>query len=280
MVRLGVFLFILCCATARAETSVNYIQSHAVLGSNGHIPPNPIDEFRAMRLVLIGEMHGTNEMPELAVQMIKGLSQNGPTAVGVEYPIELQPNLDRFMTSGDEKALTETPFFQDVNYGSGRTSGAMISFLQAIRSLKDIAVFCFDIPFKSQVEARDTAMASNVVAYLKAHPDRRIITYSGNLHSRLSGKCMGAEILRLSAGALSLANSRNVNIRASKGSIWACFATSDGKVDCGLHHVGPSQSNYAMAIKSDLYFLTEPEMTDGHVSTLFNRNISASFPVK
>jgi len=113
LIALGTF------AAAGAQTTRDYIRNHAVAGRDGRIPMDAVDEAASKRLVLIGEMHGTNEMPTLAGQIIAGLEVKGPIAVGVEFPIDLQGRMDRFMESGDEKILRDSNFFETSTMGRG-----------------------------------------------------------------------------------------------------------------------------------------------------------------
>ncbi len=271
-----------------AATSAEYIRTHSVEISNMELPGRLLEVFQGKRLVLLGENHGTVEMPKFVGRIVGALKDEGKSvALGLEFPKEIQPQLEQFLKTGDEKILKRLSFFQDADYHSGRGSKAMVALLQAIRGISSVSVFCFDIPFGAPGEDRDTEMARNVWAYLENNPGKQIITFSGNLHSRLvSGipsnpeyKLMGAEILRLSNGALTLPEVANVNFRYDEGSAWQCLSTNAGKPNCGVHEFDPVGTPYATAVSYQAYFLAEPQLTDGHFNSIFFRRVSASLPL-
>ncbi len=81
------------------------------------------------RLILLGETHGTNEMPELTGELVNQLSHDYRVNVGIEYPSDMQRAVDQFMATGNESVLLATKFFQNPSYHSGRGSRAMVAFL-------------------------------------------------------------------------------------------------------------------------------------------------------
>ncbi len=269
---------------AQAATSSEYIEKHAV-NIPGSLPPQLFSAIDGKRLVLLGEVHGTNELPGLGLQVITKLAEKKPLLVGLEFPMEIQPQIDQFMKTGDVKILKGTKFFTDAEYHSGRGSVAMVNLLVSLRDLPLVSVFCFDIPFGFNGHNRDTEMARNILAIASQQPDQSILIYTGNIHSRLTPgapwdpdfKTMGAEILSLSEGRFTLQNSASIYLRYDQGSAWQCIQESS-KIVCGERSFGPGNSVYATAVPFDSYFLTEPGLTDGHQYTLFIRAVSASQP--
>jgi len=262
-----------------ATTSSAYIVAHAIRSDGRSIPPQLIDNLKRKRLVMLGEIHGTNEMPDFTFQIVAALAKRRKITLGLEFPSDLQPLIDAFLVSGDIEPVKHSNFFQDRNYGSGRTTGAIIALLDNVRRLKNVKILCFDIPFKSKLEPRDTLMAENVISYQGTHPDRELVTLSGNYHSRLDHEFMGAEIMRLSKRKLNIVNSTDIYIRASEGTAWNCLSNSDGQIDCGPHGFGPSINPYSVATEYLAYVLEEPRLTDGHKLTFFIRHVSAAVPL-
>jgi uncharacterized iron-regulated protein len=279
-------LFLIYSLAAFSQTSGSYIQTHAQSFTGLEVPLELIASLSNKKLILIGEAHGTNEMPEYTFKIIQQLSRNGELALGLEFPISTQDAIDAYLKSGDEKILASLDFFKDSSYHSGRGSKAMIEFLKNVRSLPAIKVFCFDIPDNSSNPARDTLMAENILKYMKSNPHRMVLTYSGNIHSRLTEgfpdnpthKNMGSELLSLSHGALNLQNTTNILYRANEGSDWFCSREKDNSITCGLKNFGPINSTYASSIPSARYYLKEPTITDGHAHTIFLRKITGSLP--
>jgi len=270
---------------AQATTPSDYIKTHAVNISDS-LPPQLISAIDGKRLVLVGEVHGTNELPELVLQVITKLAEKKSLLVGLEFPTEIQPQIDQFMKTGDLNILRETRFFQDAEYHSGRGSVAMVNLLGSLRNLPGVSVFCFDIPYNFNGNNRDTEMAKNILAIAAQHPDQSILIFTGNIHSRLTPgvpwdpdfKTMGSEVLRLSAGRFTLKNSESIYLRYDQGSAWQCIQEDGGKIVCDKRSFGPGNSVYATAVPFDSYFLEEPGLTDGHHITLFLRTVSASQP--
>ena len=270
-----------------AEPTDAYIQQNAVKFANLEIPKQLLKNLEGKELLLLGEQHGTNEFPAYAGSIVEAPSKTQPVALGVEFPKDLQPVIDQFLATGDENLLRATRFFQDANFHSGRGSIAMVELLKKMRSLH-LSVFCFDIPEGSPYATRDTDMAANVLEYMNAHPGTLVVTYSGNVHARLvngfpgapNNINMGAEILRLAAGKLTLTNTANLNFVASQGNIWNCMRDSNSNLGftCDKRNLGPSFGPYARATKWDQYYLEEHDLNDGYAHTVFIRTISASLP--
>lgn len=269
---------------ALASTPSQYIEKHAV-NIQGNLPSQLFSAIGNKRLVLLGEVHGTNELPDLGLQIITKLAEQKPLLVGLEFPIELQPQIDQFMKTGDLNILKELKFFTDAEYHSGRGSIAMVNLLVSLRGLPSVSVFCFDTRFGLNGNTRDTQMAINILNVAARQPDKSMLVYTGNLHSRLTPgapwdpnfKTMGAEVLGLSEGQFTLENSESINLRYDQGSAWQCIQAS-GKIVCEERSFGPGNSTYATAVPFDSYFLEEPGLTDGHQNSLFIRVVSASPP--
>lgn len=274
-----------------AETSAEYIKANAQDFKNTEAPSSLLNAIEDKNLILIGEQHGTNEMPDYTFKLVETLTKNHDLALGLEFPIDIQVKIDQFLKTGDEKILSGVEFFKDANFHSGRGSDAMIRLLKNLRALPRVKVFCFDIPTppandNSPFLDRDTKMAENVLNFLKKSPNFKIVTFSGNLHSRLSvgtpwdpaAKNMGIEILRLSNGVLSLKNSTNILFRADEGSAWQCQYDKNKQIVCKNYSFGPANSVYRTAVPFDRYFLSEPQMTDGHINSIFIKTLSASSP--
>ena len=278
-------MVMICIPVAQAATSSEYIKKHAV-NIPDSLPSQLLSTISDKRLVLLGEVHGTNELPDLGLQVITKLAEKKPLLVGLEFPREIQPQIDQFMKTGDLKILQTTKFFTDAEYHSGRGSVAMVNLLASLRHLPLVSVFCFDIPIDFKGNNRDTEMAGNILAMATQQPDQSILIFTGNIHSRLTPgapwnpdfKTMGSEILRLSAGRFTLDNSASIYLRYDQGSAWQCIQGNAGKIVCGERSFGPGNSVYATAVPFDSYFLREPDLTDGHQHTLFIRAVSASQP--
>lgn len=274
-----------------AQTSVDYIRSHAQPLQDLEVPDALAASLSGARVVLFGEMHGTQEMPAYTFSVARRLAHEHSVALGFEFPVDLQKDIDTFLKTGDERILARLDFFQDVQYHSGRGSRMMIQLLRDLRKFPQIKIFCFDITTAqhqdpTNLSQRDTMMAQNILNFWKRNQNRMLVTLSGNIHSRLTNGFpgvpdhlnMGAELLRLSQGQLSMQNVRNVLYRFYEGSIWGCQTSAQVTNLCKDWVIRPYQDAYSQALTSARYFLQEPQMTDGHLESIFIRKLTPSEP--
>ncbi|WP_313495429.1 hypothetical protein [Stenotrophomonas sp.] len=121
----------------------------------------------AASLLLVGEVHGTNETPALIGDLACASATSGsPVVVALEIPIEEQTSLDNFLASkgsdADQAALLATQFWarqpQD-----GRSSVAMLKLLHRLRTLRTegaaISVLAVD---DGMAGSRDAGMARHI----------------------------------------------------------------------------------------------------------------------
>ncbi|HZI14461.1 MAG TPA: hypothetical protein VE153_29105, partial [Myxococcus sp.] len=142
-------------------------------------------------VLLLGEMHGTEEVPRFLAQTACQVTVAGmPVTVGLELPLENQERVDRFITSqgteDDWLKLMDAPFWRSP-YPDGRSSEAVANMLEQLRQLRsrglDVDVFVFDHP-KAQGQARENAMAATVRHQVESADNRFYVVLSGNIHAR------------------------------------------------------------------------------------------------
>lgn len=287
-----------------------YVRYHSERFERNEVRRKLLTALNGKRLALLGEMHGTVEMPEYASAIVREAAKKYERIwVGFEFPQEVAKPVERFLASGDVRILKDTKFFGDMNYHSGRGSEAMVQFLSDLRGLPNVQVFCFDTNGGKSGEARDTAMARAILKVVEQAPaaikrapkpeaplrkgeqkiqEPLIFAFTGNIHSRLTPgfpgqekfATMGSEILRLSNGALNTGNVISFLFRYEQGSAWQCQTDERQRVDCGVKQMGPVRDVYSLANDDHRYFLLERELADGHSATIFIRNVSASSPLR
>lgn len=268
-----------------AATPVDYIRANAIEFTE-ELPQALYANLATKDLVIIGEMHGTQEQPKRTFQIINELAKAQPLLVGLEFPINTQPELDRYFATGDENILRGIYFFQEPRYHSGRGSLAMIELMRNLRAFKNVKVFAFDVPDDFRGNDRDTQMAKNVLNIIAQNGNQKMLVYTGNIHSSLvighawdaRAITMGSEVLRLSEGKFTLQNTGNMQYRFVGGTAWYCMREASGAVTCDARPFGPVRSQYSTAVPFATYYLNEPELTEGHYNTVFIRELSASMP--
>ncbi|MFP2958614.1 hypothetical protein ACLEPN_12385 [Myxococcus sp. 1LA] len=197
-------------------------------------------------VLLLGEMHGTQEVPRFIAQAACQTAVAGtPVTVGLELPLENQTRIDTFLDSAgaedDWLKLMEAPFWRSP-YPDGRSSEAVANMLEQLRQLRyrglNVDIFVFDHP-KTQGQGREDAMAATVRHQVESGPGRFHVILSGNIHSRTkkglpwdkSFKPMGLLLKDELDSVVSL------DMAYNSGSAWICAVDSKGvkdKLDCGI----------------------------------------------
>ncbi|WP_163990412.1 hypothetical protein [Pyxidicoccus caerfyrddinensis] len=197
-------------------------------------------------VLLLGELHGTQEVPRfLAQASCQSVVAGTPVTVGLELPVESQERVADFLTSegtdADWLKLMDAPFWRSP-YPDGRNSEAMANMLEQLRQLRarglDVEVFVFDHP-QLRAQVREEAMAATVLARVQHAPDRFFLVVSGNIHPRTKpglpwdGKYqpMGLLLSKHVKDVVAL------DMAYDSGSAWICAVDGKGtksQLDCGV----------------------------------------------
>lgn len=175
----------------------------------------------AGRTVLVGEMHGTREVPAALYRMVCSALRRGvPVAVGLEVNDE-DSALSRFMDADDEPAAGQhylaTRFWMQGR--DGRASAAMFDTIAALKALRrqglPMSVFAL---YDSRMLS-DRKMAERLRRERLVRPDALILTFTGNIHNMLETPAG----MPLTMGTL-VADLKplSVNLVYSGGSAWSC----------------------------------------------------------
>ncbi|MEO6902036.1 MAG: hypothetical protein ABI315_02655 [Bacteroidia bacterium] len=133
------------------------------------------------KVIVVGEMHGTTEVPLFVLQLIKQLKKSQKKlTVGLEIPINYQKEINDFMKSGDFEKLKKLDHFK---YPDGRTSIAMGQLIKGLRELSGVKTICFDIDTNLRYGInRDSLMGVNLS---ESYRDGQMVILTGNLHANL-----------------------------------------------------------------------------------------------
>lgn len=208
-----------------------------------------VEEAGEHRLVVLGEMHGTREVPLLAGDLVEQWSAAGPVLLALEIPAGEHPALRAVVTGGGADtalaAVRERPWWQVPDAGNdGRRSEDVLALVQRVGRLKasgrDVAVLAFD-PRDIRCHERGNCEAAMAHVLRQAHgalPRGRIVVVTGNVHAmRLRPRDAPAAFPEQPMTALlrDLAPF-SVNVAAQRGAFWACGDT------CGPMPVAPARS--------------------------------------
>jgi hypothetical protein len=195
--------------------------------------------------ILLGEFHGTRELPAFVGGLVAQLAAVHPVILGLELPAERVPSLDAYLANDGGPAAREAALrdpWWTIPYQDGRESVAMFALIEAMRALRAggarVEVVCFDPGGHAgeHPDARDEGMAQRLLARRRARPDATLVAYAGNNHVRraafahMAGRAwMGMFLARAGVAFVTL------NQRFADGSAWTCI---DGDAShCGARFV-------------------------------------------
>ena len=140
------------------------------------------------RVLLVGEAHLYEEPPAYLVALLEQLGDK-PVSLLLEMPADAQQNIDRYLRGGGEIVLDEI-----------FTGKPVLQLQQLLRWAKEnpkrvLAVKAVDEPmYEIQLkrsylaDTRNVTMADAIHREWKAHPDRLIVVYAGQLHMMKAGR--------------------------------------------------------------------------------------------
>jgi hypothetical protein len=201
-----------------------------------------VQQSATSRILIIGELHGTSEVPALVADLAQRIGKKGPVVVALEWSKDQTGHEAYFASEGsaaDRKRLLASPFWTNP-FQDGRASGAMLDLLESLRKQArggaDIKVETFDLTRAQGQREGDKGMADNLRAIAAAHPSARILVLTGNYHARqLRGAPWDPE-LRFMAHYLTDLAPFSLDMDAPRGSYWGCSGGSPS--DCKVVNFG------------------------------------------
>lgn len=190
------------------------------------------------KLLMLGELHGSRESPELAGRIVCADALKGPAVLGLEIPTSEQAALDQFLASDGGKAA-EARFLSGDFWQTdkdGRASAAMLALIEYIRQLKQqglpVSIFAFARTGEQRGITRDAALADSIHEYHTHHPKIRMVILTGNVHASQAQLKLGKSRIVPTGSLLRDLHPVSILMTYPLGSIWACTP------DCGVHQVG------------------------------------------
>jgi hypothetical protein len=196
------------------------------------------------RVLLLGELHGTQEVPHFIAQSVcQTVASGTPVTVGLELPVENQERVATFIrgagTEDDWLKLMEAPFWRSP-FPDGRGSEAMANLLEQLRRLRaqglDVDAFVYDSP-KLKGQPHEDAMAETVLSHVRKTPERFFLVVSGNIHSR-TRKGLPWDASYRPMGLLLSQRHKDVvalDMAYDSGSAWICSVDERGQeLECGV----------------------------------------------
>lgn len=139
------------------------------------------------RFVIMGERHGTAEVPPLFGNLVCLAASSGPVVVGLEMQTDQQRSLDVYMASSgsrrDQDALLTEKHWHSRD---GRASEAMLHLVEYLRRLREsgrpVSVFAFMRPADTP-EGRELGMALAWKDIFESNPGARLLALVGSVHA-------------------------------------------------------------------------------------------------
>lgn len=227
-----------------------------------------VKQTAATGLLIIGEMHGTAEIPALVAQLAADISAR-KDATGKAQPVVValewsghetghQAYLASEGTAADKARLLAFRFWSKP-YQDGRSSAAMFALLESVRkqarSGSPVQLATFDLNPGQPAGSRDEGMAQNLRAIVQANPGAKIIALAGNYHARQGTGAPWDPQYRFMGNYLTDLAPFSLDVDAPRGSYWGCssgapedcksvtFASDGGQARLGMYLDGALAKN-------------------------------------
>ena len=183
--------------------------------------------------VMIGEMHGTAEMPAFFGDLVCQAAANSGrrVTVALEQDAEMQPAIDAFLAS-DGGAAARSAFLKAPMWSEqdGRASQAMLALYDRLRLMKQAGRIHAVYAFIPRTPARtngphNAAMASRLQEVAAGRKDI-VLAYMGSVHAAKSSMGQGANAFLPAAADLPPERTVSVYLDSNGGEAWNCMADS------------------------------------------------------
>lgn len=216
-------------------------------------------------VLLFGEIHGTEEAPELFADAVcAALARDRAVRVALEWSSSVEPAVRAFLTDDDEEAarqalLATEPWTRA--YQDGRNSRAMLELLDELRGWtragRPVEVVFFDRRPTGGDVTRDALLAEQLadLAQSDAQGDARpvLLVLTGNLHARLTPGVPWDDTFEpmgyLLTGLLPELPIHSLDLSSTGGSAWICQGGTPDS--CGAQKLGGAGSGDSFAIRLD-----------------------------
>lgn len=243
---LGLLLFGGSAAAHEAPAPCRQVRNGAV-ASLAQWPSDLLHACALHSLLIVGEMHGSNEVPALVRAIAEQAVQERPVRLGLEMPSNMQGAIDDYLRStgsaADRVTLLRSPFWAGRD---GRSSKAMLQLIDTVRVLRarseDINVFAMEpaYPDHQAVEkaggytvVKETGMAASIRRELAGMaPHGLVIALMGNYHSRYEDADLSGAPGRSVTEQLASLSPVVVTPAAVHAQGWNCVAVEGG---CAVH---------------------------------------------
>jgi hypothetical protein len=249
-----------------------YLKLNAIkINKQDRLPTAIYDSISTFRLIMLGEMHGTNEPSEFVIKLAKLMLKKGnKIQIGLEIPSE---EIKNFKEDTNDSNICSSPFFNSRRLDA-RASSAWANLILEFKNSQDVELFYYDVNTDDVIKQfnRDSIMYTKIKKRIQMHPAWKTITLGGNIHNMLlpydSETTMGLYLyndkdLNLSKSILSLAH------YYAYGTIWENSGNA-----LSPHQVDNSNSFFAKGVDYENYLFLYPQFKYNGI--YFTRKVTAS----
>jgi hypothetical protein len=200
----------------------------------------------ATRFVMVGETHGTQEVPQMFADLACAASKTRRLVIALEQPPEDQPAIDAFLKSdGGADARAQFLKARMWTMRDGRSSKAMLKLFERLRQLTQagrihgvVAFQAYDlsVPFSNGNEGINRGMAAVLERVAAANPDALVLGYGGSVH--MSHDDVPGTAIPSAAGRLPKAQTVSIYAEGDGGNAWNCVsnaASTNAIMECAAH---------------------------------------------
>lgn len=194
------------------------------------------------RAILLGEMHGTQEIPQVVGDVVEHWSRSEPVLLALEIHASEQRALVDYLDGDGAPAsrerLRRRPYWSvSPERNDGRRSEDMLDLVERVRGLRaegrDVAILAFDVAngVSRGSQWRDRAMAANLRSAWDALPNGRLLVVTGNVHAMRLRPDYAPPQMQIPMGVyLQDLRPVSIDIAAAAGAFWACSSPACGPV--------------------------------------------------
>lgn len=191
--------------------------------------------------LLIGETHGTAELPAAFAEIACAALQSGrPVVVGVEHTSEHQPALDAYLASDGGPAARAALLAAPAWTRDTRFSSAMADMIEVVRTWRargaDVTLAAFDEPAgrPGTTPAREEGMARRLIEAVAARPGAVAVALTGLGHADRDGFTSFDPPIAAMIAYLPAERTASLAFARSGGESWRCIRPEGASEDvCG-----------------------------------------------
>jgi hypothetical protein len=264
---------------ANGQDYSTYIKNNAVRTDKLDSSKNEVYNLLAnFKLIMIGEMHGTNEPAKFVTQMAEIFAnKNHSVQVGLEIPADL---MTKYITNQTDDNILTSDFFVS-NSDDGRASFAWAEIISKLNKNPKVKLFFYDTNEgeSKTAEDRDSLMYLKIKRQIIHFPNRKTIILSGNIHNMILPYKNNPKM------ALYLFQDKELSISEKICSLNHYYQSGTMLNNIGnglqLREVNNSASIYSQSVDFDSYILLFPNNhKDRYSGIYFTRKVSAAKMVR